>query len=66
VIFVIKESISDEFTKSQKPKKCHAELDSASHKIKDLPDPETRVTNWDFLRDYFFYKYILWSEGGQK
>jgi hypothetical protein len=31
----------DEFVKSQKPKKCHAELDSASHKIKNKPDPET-------------------------
>jgi len=31
----------DEFVKSQKPGKCHAELDSASNRIKDLRDPET-------------------------
>ena len=32
--------ILDEIVKSQKTKKCHAELDSASNKIKGLRDPE--------------------------
>jgi hypothetical protein len=31
----------DEFAKTKKNRKCHAEFDSASNKIKDLRDPET-------------------------
>jgi len=42
--------------KVKKERECHAELDSASNKIKYLRDPEIpptagfRVTDWDFLR----------------